>query len=197
MAMPAGIVRVYQSDTRGGVHFVGEDRIGHTPKDEVVNLRIGRAFDVVAERKQIDFEKIATNVYEVEYEVVLRNHKATPITVEVNEPVGGTWRVLRSTHPVHEDRRLCGAVHDPVSPRWIDASELSGEGDVLRVPRSKVPGFQGSWFRVLGSACRGPGSGGPVNQEREPWNQEPWNGERHCSRCTIPPWFAARKLSQR
>jgi hypothetical protein len=98
MAMPAGVVRVYQSDTRGGVHFVGEDRIGHTPKDEVLNLRIGRAFDVVAERKQIDFEKIATNVYEVEYEVVLRNHKATPITVEVNEPIGGTWRVLRSTH---------------------------------------------------------------------------------------------------
>src|SRR6186713_990139 len=76
MAMPAGIMRVYQSDTRGGVHFVGEDRIDHTPKDEVLNLRIGRAFDVVAERKQIDFEKIATNVYEVEYEVVLRNHKA-------------------------------------------------------------------------------------------------------------------------
>jgi hypothetical protein len=98
MAMPAGVVRVYQSDTRGGVHFVGEDRIGHTPKDEVLNLRIGRAFDVVAERKQIDFEKIATNVYEVEYEVVLRNHKATPITVEVNEPVGGTWRMLRSSH---------------------------------------------------------------------------------------------------
>jgi hypothetical protein len=98
MPMPAGTVRVYQADTRGGVHFVGEDRIGHTPKDEVLNLRIGRAFDVVAERKQIDFEKIATNVYEVEYEVVIRNHKAAPITVEVNEPIGGTWRVIRSSH---------------------------------------------------------------------------------------------------
>jgi hypothetical protein len=98
LAMPAGTVRVYQADTRGGVHFVGEDRIGHTPKDEVLNLRIGRAFDVVAERKQTDFEKVAANVYEVEYEVVLRNHKGAPITVEVNEPIGGTWRVLQSTH---------------------------------------------------------------------------------------------------
>jgi hypothetical protein len=98
LPMPAGTVRVYQADTRGGVHFVGEDRIGHTPKDEVVNLRIGRAFDVVAERKQIDFEKIAPNVYEVEYEVVIRNHKAAPISVEVNEPIGGTWRILRSSH---------------------------------------------------------------------------------------------------
>jgi hypothetical protein len=98
MPMPAGVVRVYQSDSRGGIQFVGEDRIGHTPKDETLNLKIGNAFDVVAERKQVDFEKIAPNVYEVEYEVVLRNHKGTAVSVEVNEPIGGTWRILRSTH---------------------------------------------------------------------------------------------------
>jgi hypothetical protein len=53
---------------------------------------------VVAERKQVDFEKISAGVYEVEYEVTLRNHKTVPATVEVNEPIGGTWRMLRSTH---------------------------------------------------------------------------------------------------
>ena len=98
MPMPAGNVRVYQSDSKGGVQFVGEDHIDHTPKDETLKLHIGNAFDVVAERKQIDFEKISSNVYEVEYEVVIRNHKPTPIAVEVNEPIGGTWRILRSTH---------------------------------------------------------------------------------------------------
>ena len=98
MPMPAGVVRVYQADSKGGVQFVGEDRINHTPKDETLNLKIGNAFDVVAERKQVDFEKIASNVYEVEYEVTLRNHKTTPVTVEVNEPIGGTWQILRSTH---------------------------------------------------------------------------------------------------
>jgi len=98
MPMPSGVVRVYQSDSKGGVHFVGEDRIDHTPKDETLKLKIGNAFDVVSERKQVDFEKIASNVYEVEYEVALRNHKTTPVTVEVNEPIGGTWRVIRSTH---------------------------------------------------------------------------------------------------
>src|SRR3954471_4105762 len=98
MPMPAGVMRVYQADSKGGVQFVGEDRIDHTPKDETLNLKIGNAFDLVAERRQLDFEKIASNVYEVEYEVTLRNHKATPVTVEVNEPIGGTWKVLRSTH---------------------------------------------------------------------------------------------------
>ena len=98
MPMPAGVIRVYQSDSKGGVQFVGEDRIGHTPKDEMLNLKIGNAFDVVSERKQVDFEKIASNVYEMEYDVVIRNHKATPISVEVNEPIGGTWRMIRTTH---------------------------------------------------------------------------------------------------
>jgi hypothetical protein len=98
MPMPAGVVRVYQSDSKGGVHFVGEDRIMHTPKNEVLNIKIGNAFDVVAERKQTDFQRIGGSTYEVEYEVTLRNQKASGITVEVNEPIGGTWTMLRSTY---------------------------------------------------------------------------------------------------
>ena len=98
MPMPAGTVRVYQSDSKGGVQFVGEDRIDHTPKDEALNLKIGNAFDVVCERKQTDFQKIASGVYDVEYEITVRNHKAAPVSVEVNEPIGGTWRMLQSSH---------------------------------------------------------------------------------------------------
>jgi hypothetical protein len=98
MPMPAGTIRVYQSDSRGGVQFAGEDRIQHTPKDEEVNLKIGNAFDVVCERKQTDFRQISSNTYEFEYEITLRNHKANAITVEVNEPIGGTWRMLQSSH---------------------------------------------------------------------------------------------------
>jgi hypothetical protein len=98
MPMPAGTVRVYQSDSKGGMQFVGEDRIDHTPKDEAINLKIGNAFDVVCERKQTDFQKIASGIYEVEYEITLRNHKGSPVAVEVNEPIGGTWRMLQSSH---------------------------------------------------------------------------------------------------
>src|SRR6185436_19204056 len=99
LPMPAGTVRVYQADSKGGVQFVGEDRIDHTPKDETLRLKIGNAFDVICERNQVDFEKIAASTYEFEYEITLRNHKTTPITVEVNEPIGGTWKMLRSSHP--------------------------------------------------------------------------------------------------
>ncbi len=98
MPMPAGNVRVYQADSRGGLQFVGEDHIDHTPKDETVSLKIGNAFDVVCERKQTDFQRISSNTYEFEYEVTVRNHKTIPVSVDVNEPIGGSWTMQRSSH---------------------------------------------------------------------------------------------------
>jgi hypothetical protein len=98
MPLPAGNLRVYQKDSKGGVLFIGEDHIDHTPKDETVTVHIGNAFDVIAERKQTDYKRIDTHVWEMEFEITLRNHKDTPITVEVNEPIGGDWEMLSSTY---------------------------------------------------------------------------------------------------
>ncbi|MGA2421647.1 MAG: DUF4139 domain-containing protein [Candidatus Acidiferrum sp.] len=98
MPLPAGNFRVYQKDSRGGVLFIGEDRIAHTPKDEDVTIHIGNAFDVVSERKQTDYKKIDTHTWEMEYEITLRNHKETPIVVRVNEPIGGDWEMLSSSY---------------------------------------------------------------------------------------------------
>jgi hypothetical protein len=96
MPLPAGTVRVYQSDSKGGIQFVGEDRIDHTPKDETVKIHVGDAFDIVCERKQTDYKKIASNSAEMAYSITLRNHKDGPVKVEVREPIGGDWEVLTS-----------------------------------------------------------------------------------------------------
>ena len=91
-------MRVYKADRSGSEQLVGEDWIDHTPKDERVKLRLGNAFDVVGERTQKDWRKIAPNLYEVEWEISLRNHKSEPQTVTVIEPVPGDWSVLSATH---------------------------------------------------------------------------------------------------
>ena len=98
MPLPAGTVRVYQADSKGNVQFVGEDRISHTPKDEQVRIYVGNAFDVVCQRKQTDYKKIANDTYEMEYQIALRNHKDSAVSVEVREPVGGDWEVLNSSY---------------------------------------------------------------------------------------------------
>ena len=115
MPLPAGVVRVYQADAKGGVQFVGEDRINHTPKDETLTLHIGNAFDIVCERKQTDFKKLTDRLYEMEFEITLRNHKEAPITVEVNEPIGGDWQMLESTHKWTKTDARAAQFHVPVA----------------------------------------------------------------------------------
>ena len=115
MPLPAGTVRVYQADSHGGALFVGEDRISHTPKDEDVNIHIGSAFDVVSERKQTDYKKISDRVVEMEYEITLRNHKDAPVTVEVNEPIGGDWEMLSSTYKFTKTAAFAAQFRVPVA----------------------------------------------------------------------------------
>lgn len=102
--LPKGIVRVYKKDADGSDQFIGEDRIDHTPKDEILKLSVGKAFDIVAERKQKDFKSISSCVYEMEYEIEIRNHKQEDIFVKVIEPIGGDWTILSSSHPFEKDQ---------------------------------------------------------------------------------------------
>src|SRR5712691_2897550 len=113
--LPAGNVRVYQKDSKGGILFAGEDRIDHTPKDEDVNIHIGNAFDVVAEHKQTDYKRIDTHVWEMEFEITLRNHKDTPVTVQVNEPIGGDWEMLSSTYKYTKTAAFAAQFNVPVA----------------------------------------------------------------------------------
>ena len=61
-----------------------------------MRIYVGDAFDVVAERKQTDYRAVAKNVSESEYQIALRNHKDSAVSVEIREPVGGDWEVLSS-----------------------------------------------------------------------------------------------------
>jgi hypothetical protein len=115
MPLPAGTIRVYQADSRGGSLFVGEDHIDHTPKDETLSLHIGNAFDIVAERKQTDYKVISNRLYEFEYEITLRNHKDVPVTVEVNEPIGGDWEMVNSTYKFDKTAAFAAQFQVPVT----------------------------------------------------------------------------------
>jgi hypothetical protein len=87
--LPKGTVRVYKAASDKSLQFIGEDTIDHTPKDEKVKIKMGEAFDVVGERTQRDWKKIAWNLYETEWDVQIRNHKQEDVQVTIIEPVPG------------------------------------------------------------------------------------------------------------
>jgi hypothetical protein len=97
IALPKGIVRVYQQDAEGSLQFVGEDSIDHTPKDEKLRIKMGNAFDVVGSRRQTDWKKTAAGAYEASFEISIRNHKKEDVVVRVLEPLPGSWTILSAS----------------------------------------------------------------------------------------------------
>ena len=89
--LPKGVLRVYKADSRGGQQLIGEDQMNHTPKDE--NDR----------------------VVEMAFNVTIRNHKDQPVVVAVNEPIGGDWRILQSSHNYEKTAAFAAKFTVPVA----------------------------------------------------------------------------------
>ena len=116
MPLPAGTIRLYKRDDKGNQQFIGEDRIDHTPKDEDVRVKVGDAFDLVAERKQTDYKVLSSgHLYEYAYEIKIRNHKDTPVTIVVNEPIGGDWEMISSTFDAKKTAAFAAQFNVPVA----------------------------------------------------------------------------------
>jgi hypothetical protein len=99
MPLPKGTVRVYKADQSGAQQFVGENAIDHTPRDEKVEIKLGDAFDVVADRKQTEWKALGNCASESAWQLDLRNHKDTAVTVEDIEPASGDWEIVQASHP--------------------------------------------------------------------------------------------------
>ena len=97
LPLPKGIIRVYKDDSNGQALFVGEDEIEHTPKNEVVRLNLGQAFDVTARSRQTDYQKLGAHNYEVAFSVEIKNAKKQAITATVLEVIPGDWKMIEES----------------------------------------------------------------------------------------------------
>ncbi|MCH7724474.1 MAG: DUF4139 domain-containing protein [Bacteroidetes bacterium] len=94
--MPKGKVRVYKSDGES-LEFIGEDLIDHTPKNEKIKLKIGDAFDIVAEEVQTENTQISSKVWEQEFEITFKNRKNENVVIEVERNLGTNWDILKTS----------------------------------------------------------------------------------------------------
>jgi len=86
MPLPKGTLRFYRRDADGRLEFVGESEIDHTPKNELVRVYTGNAFDLVGERKRTNFRVDSSNKWADEsFEITLRNRKKEPAEIRVVE----------------------------------------------------------------------------------------------------------------
>ena len=111
---------------------------------------MGKAFDVTAERRQVDYDPTVYDrrTYESEHEIVLKNARPKAVTVIVRETIGGKWEMLRKTHDFTKVAANCGALDaaqrrggERVSGRGEHGERL-GQGERCRLDRGVGPGLR-------------------------------------------------------
>jgi hypothetical protein len=86
MPLPKGRVRFYRRDDDGQLEFTGENEIDHTPKDEMIRIYTGNAFDLTGERRRTDYKSnFNARWVDETFEIKVRNHKTTPVEVRIVE----------------------------------------------------------------------------------------------------------------
>ena len=101
IALPRGRMRFYRRDEDGRLQFTGENLIDHTPSDETIRLYTGNAFDVVGERRRLDYRvDNAKKTIDESFEIKLRNHKKEAVSVRVVEHLYrcNTWQIASRSH---------------------------------------------------------------------------------------------------
>jgi hypothetical protein len=124
LPLPKGRVMFVAADAEGETHFLGRSQIDHTPKDEELELKLGRAFDVTGGYRVLRTESPPPKGSLVEaiasavsprrmirtYEIRVRNHKDAEIRVRAVarlEP-NMNWQVTKTTdkYTKHDFRTL-------------------------------------------------------------------------------------------
>ena len=100
LPLPKGRLRFYRRDADGQMEFTGENEIDHTPRDEVIRIATGNAFDLVGERKRTNHH-MDNNRSELDesFAITLRNHKKEAVEIRVVEHLyrWPTWEITQKS----------------------------------------------------------------------------------------------------
>ncbi len=102
--LPAGKIRVYENSNDAKKHFVGENFLNDSAKNEKVKLDLGKSYDVQIIRKQTNYqpypsllitdepnglERILDNGGEAEYEISITNESDKEADIHLEEVING------------------------------------------------------------------------------------------------------------
>jgi hypothetical protein len=99
LPLPKGRVRFYRADGEQ-LQFTGEVNIDHTAKEELLRFQTGFAFDLVGERKRMNFTRNERRNEATEsFEITVRNRKEEATEIRVVEHLArwANWEVTEKT----------------------------------------------------------------------------------------------------
>lgn len=97
--LPAGLVRVYERDSRGRALFAGERSVNHTAPDEPVTFHLGQAVDIGVQYAQTAFttDGLPAKAFETAQAITVTNAKAEAVRVRLVERFPGAVHILQES----------------------------------------------------------------------------------------------------
>lgn len=88
--LPDGKIELYTYSGKGGLEYIGADRMGQVPKGQSTEITSGRAFDVVGNRKVLNYDRQRKSE-EAVIEIKITNARTENVDVLLIEHINGDW----------------------------------------------------------------------------------------------------------
>ena len=88
--LPDGKIELYTYSSKGGLEYIGADKMGQVPKGQSTEITSGRAFDVVGNRKVLNYDRQRKSE-EAVIEIKVTNARSENVDVLLIEHINGDW----------------------------------------------------------------------------------------------------------
>ena len=112
ISLPGGKVEMYAFNKANGLEYIGADNMGQGPKGQSTTLISGRAFDVIGNRKVLNYDRQRKSE-EAVIEIKVTNARNEDIDVLLIEDIIGDWIIKDES--LNYQKKDASTVHFPLS----------------------------------------------------------------------------------
>ena len=112
ISLPGGKIEMYSFNKMIGLEYIGADNMGQVPKGQSTTLTSGRAFDVIGNRKVLNYDRQRKSE-EAVIEIKVTNARNEDIDVLLIEHINGDWIIKDES--INYQKKDASTVHFPLS----------------------------------------------------------------------------------
>ena len=112
ISLPGGKVEIYSYTQKTGLEYIGADNMGQVPKGQSTKLTSGRAFDVIGNRKVLNYDRQRKSE-EAVIEIGITNNRTESIEILLIEHINGDWIIKDES--VNYKKEDASTIHFPLT----------------------------------------------------------------------------------
>ncbi len=112
ISLPGGKVEMYSYLNSNGLEYIGADKMGQVPKGQFTKLTSGRAFDVIGNRKVLNYDRQRKSE-EAVIEIKVTNARNEEVDVLLVEHINGDWIIKDES--LNYQKKNASTIHFPLS----------------------------------------------------------------------------------